>query len=74
MMREPRQDDITRDAARQLQGSARADTRIWRFGEWLSRLIWRSCSKGMLTISRDGKLGCEALGRESLGRECGQPD
>jgi hypothetical protein len=32
-----------------------------RFGEWLARIIRRSCSNGMWTISRDGKLVCESL-------------
>jgi hypothetical protein len=32
-----------------------------RFGEWLARMIRRSCSNGMWTISRDGKLVCESL-------------
>jgi hypothetical protein len=66
MMREPKHDDITRGAVRQSQGGQRASTRTWRFGEWLSRMIRRSCSKGMLTISRDGKLACESLSPESL--------
>ena len=39
------------------------------FGRWLARIIRRSCSNGMWTISRDGKLGCEPLSTE-----LGQPD
>src|SRR5688500_10661820 len=51
MMRKPKQDDITRGAVRQSQGRPQASTSIWRFGEWLSRRIWRSCSAGMWTIN-----------------------
>ncbi len=68
-MRKPKQDDITRGAVRQSQGRPQASTSIWRFGEWLSRRIWRSCRAGMWTINRDGKLVCE-----SLSCKCGQPD
>ena len=32
-----------------------------RLGEWLARMIRRSCSNVMWTISRDGKLVCESL-------------
>ena len=51
------------------QGRAQAILSPWRFGGWVARLIKRSCSGGMWTISRDGKLMCESLGYDPC-----QPD
>ncbi len=61
-MRKLKHEDIERGVARTTQGSAQLSMSTWRFGGWLSRMIRRSCSGGMWTISRDGKLICESLG------------
>jgi hypothetical protein len=61
MMRKLTSEDIERGAAHPSPGRALSDMSTWRFGGWLSRLIRRSCTGGMWTISRDGKLGCEPL-------------
>jgi hypothetical protein len=60
MMRKLKYEDIGRGAARTSQGRGPANLRL-QFGEWLARMIRRSCSNGMWTISRDGKLVCESL-------------
>ena len=68
MMRKLKYEDIERGVARTSQGRAPSNLRLL-FGGWLSRMIRRSCTSGLWTISRDGKLVCE-----SLRSKCGQPD
>jgi len=43
------------------EGIERGSNLRLRFGGWLARIIRRSCSNGLWTISRDGKLVCESL-------------
>ena len=59
-MRKLKYEDIGRGAARTSQVRTPSNLRL-RFGGWLARMIRRSCSNGMWTISRDGKLVCETL-------------
>jgi len=68
MMRKLKYENIGRDAARMSQSRAPSSLRL-RFGEWLSRMIRRSCTGGLWTLSRDGKLDCEPLCSK-----LGQPD
>jgi len=68
MMRKLKYEDIERGAARIAQGRVSSNLRL-RFGSWLARIIRRSCSNGLWTISRDGKLVCE-----TLCYKLGQPD
>jgi len=60
-MQKLKYEDIERGTARTPQGGAPSNLRL-RFGGWLARMIRRSCTGGMWTISRDGKLNCESLG------------
>jgi hypothetical protein len=68
-MRKRKYEEIGQGAAGTSQGHAQSHTSTRRFGGWLSRMIWRSCTGGMWTMSRDGKLGCETLYSDP-----GQPD
>jgi hypothetical protein len=59
-MQKLRYKDIGNSAAHTAQGRALLNLRL-RFSRLLARIIRRSCSNGMWTISRDGKLVCESL-------------
>jgi hypothetical protein len=69
MVRKLKQEDIKRGAILPSEASPQLSTRLRIFGGWLSSLIRRSCTGGMWTISRDGKLVCESLGDDAC-----QPD
>jgi len=58
-MRKLKYEDIERGVAHASQGRAPSNLRL--LGGWLLRMIRRSCTSGLWTISRDGKLGCEPL-------------